>query len=194
MFAVDFGCDIRPMRGEHLSGDAALVYQQDDKVYVAIVDVLGHGPKAHALTPMIVGHLKENPFVSPGDGLLGLHECIRGSRGAAVGLAVLDLARREFRHAGVGNTVARRLGLKDERFISKDGIVGEIMRTPNEQVAAILRGDIFLFYSDGVREHFNVEDYPSIRSDNPQTVARRVVAKFGRPYDDCSCIAVKVAS
>ncbi len=192
MLNVDVGFYIEPCQGEVVSGDAVLVHQEGDKVYIAIIDVLGHGRKAHDLTPKIIAFVKQAHFEMPGEGMSGLHDHIRGSRGAAVGIGILDLKKREFHHTGVGNTVTRKIADKEQRFISKDGIVGEIFFSPREQTVSVEKGDLFLFYSDGVKEHFKVNDYPTIRRDKADLVARNVVNKFGVSNDDSSCIAIKV--
>ncbi len=192
MLTVDFGHYIQPCQGEVVSGDATLVHQDGDKIYIVIIDVLGHGRKAHDLTPKIISYVKETKFEMPGEGMTGLHNHIRGSRGAAVGISILDLKKQEFHHTGVGNTVTRKIADKEERFISKDGIVGEIFSSPREQMVKVNEGDLFLFYSDGVKEHFQVKDYPMIRRDSADLVARNIVDKFGVANDDSSCIALKV--
>ena len=48
---------IRPCPGHHVSGDAVVIRELDDGLFVAIVDVLGHGPEAHELTHVIDAYL-----------------------------------------------------------------------------------------------------------------------------------------
>ena len=44
---VDWSHFGRPCVGETLSGDTAVVRETDDVVFVALIDVLGHGPEAY---------------------------------------------------------------------------------------------------------------------------------------------------
>ena len=48
---------VRPCPGHHVSGDAVVIRDLEDGLFVAIVDVLGHGPEAHELTHLIDAYL-----------------------------------------------------------------------------------------------------------------------------------------
>ena len=43
----EYGVAVRSFLGEPTAGDAGLVIEEDNGLFVAIVDVLGHGPEAH---------------------------------------------------------------------------------------------------------------------------------------------------
>ena len=51
--ALQYGSRIRPCLGERVSGDAVVAKRLEHGLLLAIVDVLGHGTEAHALTPVI---------------------------------------------------------------------------------------------------------------------------------------------
>ena len=40
---------MRPCDGETLSGDVVFVQPQEDGVFAALIDALGHGPEAHRI-------------------------------------------------------------------------------------------------------------------------------------------------
>ena len=46
----------RPYLGERLSGDVALAVDLDDRLAIALIDVLGHGPDAGQGVSDVVGH------------------------------------------------------------------------------------------------------------------------------------------
>ena len=122
---VDYYGLVRPKVGYRHAGDAAVIVAYEGKLLAGIVDVLGHGPEAHEVA-MKAKHYLDNGL-EPGDPLellKGLHDTLRGTRGAAAGLAVLDSAQGLVRYAGVGNTTIRRFGTVDDRLVSVDGIVG----------------------------------------------------------------------
>ena len=123
--------------------------------------------------------------------MLGLHEHLRGTLGAAVGLAHLDPANGRLRHVGVGNTRLRSFGTANRRLTSRDGTVGQRLRGPVEESLVLAPGDLVLLTTDGIREHFGPESYPGLYGDTAATVARAVVARFGRDHDDASCLALR---
>jgi serine phosphatase RsbU (regulator of sigma subunit) len=53
-------------------------------------------------------------------------------------------------------------------------------------------GDVLVFYTDGVKDRFELSDYRHAISDTPRFIARNVVEMFGKEHDDAACIAVKV--
>ncbi len=181
---------VQPCDGERVSGDVAVLREVGGVLFVAMVDVLGHGAEAGSLAEIIEAYLARQAHGEPVRDLLALHEHIRGSRGAAVGLCAID-GDGHLSYAGVGNTVLRVLGARDNRLISRDGIVGLNMRTPHRQELRLEAGDLVLLYTDGVRDRFRPEDYPGLRRDPPEIVTRTVLKRFGKNYDDAACIAVR---
>ena len=56
---IETGEYVRPCDGETLSGDAVVVHADDDGVFVAVIDALGHGPDAHELAMQLSGILSK---------------------------------------------------------------------------------------------------------------------------------------
>lgn len=183
---------VRPHAGYREGGDAAVVVERDGIILAAIVDALGHGPEAHAVAVRAQGFLNGGVAIdSPVDLLNGLHTALRGTRGAAAGLAVLDTATGLVRYAGIGNTVIRRFGSGPDRLVSGDGIVGGTMRTPREQRITLSPGDTIIMYTDGVRDRFELRDYPQLPLQGAETIARTMIQRFGKDHDDAACIALR---
>ena len=130
--------------------------------------------------------------------MLHLHQHLKGSLGAAVGLATLDLSTNKLSYTGVGNTVIRILRPQDRdrhclgRLYSAEGIVGGNIRSPTEQQIQLNPADLILFYTDGIKEHFTLQEYSAIFSDDVMTIAKKIVRLFGKNYDDATCIALKI--
>jgi serine phosphatase RsbU (regulator of sigma subunit) len=182
---------VRPCRGERLSGDAVIIRPLQQGLLVTIVDVLGHGPEAHELTGVIDAYL--NRFASADvSGLMRrLHQHLKGTRGAAVGLCAIDSASGRIEYAGIGNTALRRFGSTETRLVSQDGVLGQNMRTPRPQTLQLEPGDLVVLYTDGVSDRFTVNDYPGVLHHAPQQVASNIVQRFGKDHDDAACIAVR---
>jgi len=179
------------MFGEGVGGDAAFTVEVESGVLGVIVDVLGHGEEANKLAVRMQEYLLRQ---TSGDvvGLLSrLHEGFRSSRGAAVGLCMIELASGRMRYAGVGNTVIRRFGDSETRLVSRDGVVGGTMRTPVEETLQLSDGDMVVLYTDGVKTHFVAAEYPWLRTHSPCVVATNIVHRFGKPHDDASCLVMR---
>jgi serine phosphatase RsbU (regulator of sigma subunit) len=65
------------------------------------------------------------------------------------------------------------------------------MRTPFPQTLELEAGDLIVLYTDGVRDRFTSDDYPALFHHTPKDVARTIVERFGKDYDDAACIAVR---
>ena len=153
---------VRPCQGERVSGDAVIVRPLEEGLFAAIVDVLGHGPDAHQLALDIDAYLAQYACADVA-GLMGrLHQRLRGSRGAAVGLCAIDTAAGRLTYVGTGNTVLRRFGKAETRLVSHDGVLGQNMRTPHPQTLQLEEGDLVVLYTDGIKDRFTSDDYPGI--------------------------------
>ena len=182
---------VRPKYGHRVGGDAAFVVATEHRVLAVVIDVLGHGKDAHDLAVQLQHYLVANASGDVVDMLSQLHYAYRGSRGAAVGLCVIDPEIARLRFAGVGNTVIRRFGDSETRLVSRDGIVGGTMRTPVEETLDLSTGDVVMMYTDGVRSHFDPSACARLRTDTPHAMAAGVIHRFGKPHDDASCVVLR---
>jgi negative regulator of sigma-B (phosphoserine phosphatase) len=185
---------IRPCMGESLSGDAVVIHPLEHGLFVAIVDVLGHGPEAHELTLVIDAFLEKQATADVKKLMTRLHEHLKGTRGAVAGLCAIDASAGTAEYVGIGNTCIRRFGRSETRLVSKDGVLGQNMRTPLLQSLELESGDVIVLYTDGVSDRFTVEQYPGVLSHTPNEVVRIILDRFGKDHDDSACIAVRYDS
>ncbi len=185
---------VRPRRGEKLSGDSVVMRPLERGLFVAIVDVLGHGPEANELTHVIDAYLSRYGNSDVSGVMTRLHQHLRGTRGAAVGLCAIDTVTGSIQYAGIGNTTMRRFGKAETRLVSQDGVLGQNMRTPRPQTLQLEPGDLIILYTDGVSDRFTLEDYPGALRHTPQEVASNIVSRFGKDHDDATCIAVRYSA
>ena len=182
----------RPCLGERVSGDVALAVALEQKLLVVLIDVLGHGAEAHALAMAMSEYVTQHPIADPLEMILKLHERFKGSRGSAGGLAVLDTRTSDMAFAGVGNPSFRVLGpSRSVKLPVSAGIIGAQMRTPVVHRAQLNAGELLLGCSDGVAESFQLSDYPQMFAHGAWAVARSIVHRFGKDYDDATCIVAR---
>lgn len=191
MHRIDYAKVNRPHYYEYVSGDATVVGEKEHFLFAAIVDVLGHGREAHELAVEI-----EKFLVAYWDGSVvelmdRLQNHLAGTRGAGAGLCLVDRYSGVLRYAGIGNTVIRRFGSSEARLLSRAGIIGGSRRTPREEKMTLTPGDIVLLYTDGVKDRFQLQDYPQLLHHTAELIARTVIQRFGKDHDDASCIALR---
>ncbi|GAH05596.1 unnamed protein product, partial [marine sediment metagenome] len=114
-----------------------------------------------------------------------------GTRGAVAALCRLDTETGELIYVGIGNITVRVIGPRTSRFVSRGGIVGYMMTTPREQTLKLFAGDVLVMYSDGIKEHFELSEYPRILTGNAKSIAVGLLNQFGKKNDDASCIALR---
>jgi len=183
---------VRPCFGEARSGDA--IFYQDLEaggVFAAVIDALGHGPRAHETAQRAIAFLRGAAAPEVAVVMCQLDAHLKGSVGAAAGLCFVDPATGAVRYAGVGNTVIRRFGSSDTRLVSRDGLLGNLRGKPREETMTLREGDVVLLYTDGVRAHFCATEYPELLGHATSTIAAQVVRRFGRQHDDAGCLALK---
>lgn len=191
MSRVDYFLLKRPLNNDVFCGDTGIIKQFDQKVFLAILDVLGHGEAAHQVAQVCEDFLEKNYGDDLAQIMTNLDKHIKGTRGAVAGLCILDLERGKVKCVGTGNVTVRKFGSSNIRIIPRGGIIGYEMRTPIEERMNLYHGDILVLHTDGVMEHFDLEDYPAILVDDAKTIATQIIALFGKEHDDACCIALR---
>jgi hypothetical protein len=176
--------------GESTSGDAWSMISTPSRLYVLLVDGLGHGPGAAAAAAIGIDTFAPNAQGGPAQALAALDVAMRGSRGAAASVAYVDSAARTLRFSGVGNVDGRvHFGLQSTaHLLPQNGIVGHTMPTPRVQHADWPPQSRLVMHSDGVSSRWRLDAYPGLESAHPAIVAGVLCRDFGRDRDDVSVI------
>jgi anti-sigma regulatory factor (Ser/Thr protein kinase) len=191
MLELSFAQQVRPHPAESHSGDITAVVPLDSALLFGVIDVSGHGYEAHRLARRLAAEIETNASLDLVATLQALHMKASGTRGAAVGLAVVDRARRRLQFAGVGNGHIRYFGSRHWRGVWRDGIVGERLPTVVPQSIPLEPGDLIVMASDGVSESRPVSELRKGSPLSAEHIARCVIRQAGRNTDDASCIVVK---
>ena len=185
---LQFGIVNRPYPGQEVSGDLPFYYTEGESLLLGLVDSLGHGPSAYAVSMRIKEFLDTHWKMDLARLLEELHEALRGGLGAAISLAGVSLDSGTLRWAGIGNINASIVGSSNQRLVSRDGTLGQHFRTPNVQEACLDSGDKLIFISDGLQERlFNRCDQTEF-SLKPDLLADYLLRHYGKAHDDASCL------
>ncbi|MDX3800352.1 ATP-binding SpoIIE family protein phosphatase [Streptomyces sp. AK04-3B] len=184
-----------PFRGDECSGDAWTCVRDGDLVTLMMADGLGHGPEAARASTAAVAEARRSAHLPPAELLRRLDAALRGTRGAAVGVARLDLRAGRLRFAGIGNIGARlREGDSWRHLISRPGIVGVHRPATLPETEADWAADrLLVLHSDGLPSRWAPPADPRLLAADPALTAAVTVRDAGssaRPVRDDTAVAV----
>ncbi|MDQ0964046.1 anti-sigma regulatory factor (Ser/Thr protein kinase) [Streptomyces sp. B4I13] len=184
-----------PFRGGDCSGDAWTCVRDGDLLTLMMADGLGHGPEAARASAAAVAEVRRSAHLPPAELLRRLDGALRGTRGAAIGVARLDLRAGRLRFAGIGNIGARlREGDSWRHLVSRPGIVGVHRPTTLPETEADWAADrLLVLHSDGLPSHWTPPADHRLLSADPALTAAVTVRDAGssaRPVRDDTAVAV----
>lgn len=181
-----------PMKGEEACGDAWCAKAHDRGFTLMVADGLGHGPTAAEASHAAIRVFLNDPTRPPADILANMHAELVSTRGAAVGIARIDSARREVVFAGVGNIAAVLATAEGtRRMVSHNGTVGHIARRFQEFTYRFEGAPIVILCSDGLGTSWTLDSYPGLTQRHPTLIAGVLYRDFNRGRDDVSVLVVK---
>jgi anti-sigma regulatory factor (Ser/Thr protein kinase) len=189
----EHGAVCLPVAGETAPGDGWEIQRRPGGFRVLVADGLGHGPLAREPSQRAIGVLRETPFDhSPVRVLEACHDALRGTRGAAVAVADVDLAAGTVRFAGIGNVAASIHGMGPSlHLVSLNGIVGQGTARFREFSYPWTSGDLLVMASDGLSTRWRLESYPGLTARHPSLIAGVLYRDYGRPRDDATVVAAR---
>jgi len=180
------------MAGEAVCGDAWDSVTRGSDTMLTVVDGLGHGPSAAEATELAVRAFQTNATRSPREVLEAMHASLRGTRGAAAGVARLDGERQQLTYAGVGNISGSVMaGGSTRRLVSYNGIVGQVFSTHQEFAYPWPPGALLVLHSDGITTHWRLDAYPGLEQRHPSLIAGVLYRDFTRGRDDATVVVAK---
>ncbi|GGY34420.1 hypothetical protein GCM10010384_47090 [Streptomyces djakartensis] len=184
-----------PYAGAEYSGDAWTWVRSGDRVTLMLADGLGHGPEAARASSAAVAALHRWAHLAPAESLRRLHEALRGTRGAAVALAQLDLRSWRLRFAGIGNVGARlRTDGTWRPLLSRPGIVGvHRPATLREEEADWAADRLLILHTDGLPSRWTPPPGTGAGAVDPAVTAAvtiRDASSPARPVRDDTAVAV----
>ncbi|MFF8594038.1 SpoIIE family protein phosphatase [Streptomyces sp. NPDC015220] len=184
-----------PYPGADHSGDAWAWVRSGDRLTLMLADGLGHGREAARASSAAVEAVRRFAGLAPAELLHRLDTALRGTRGAAVAVAQLDVRAGRLRFAGIGDIGARlREGDVWRPLPSRPGIVGVHRpgRLPETEVAWAA-DRLLVLHSDGLPSRWAPPAGPGLLGDDPAVTAAVTVRDAGssaRPLRDDTAVAV----
>ncbi|USQ85036.1 SpoIIE family protein phosphatase [Streptomyces phaeoluteigriseus] len=177
------------------SGDAWTWVRAGDLLTLMLADGLGHGPEAARASTAAVDEVHRSAHLPPAEILHRLHTALRGTRGAAVAVAQLDVPSERLRFAGVGNVGARLLeGDSWRHLLSRPGIVGAHSPTRLPETVVPWAADrLLVLHSDGLPSRWAPPADLRPAAADPAVSAAVIVrdtSSSARPVRDDTAVAV----
>ena len=180
-----------PYPGETVCGDAWMVIQQAGCCLALVVDGLGHGPEAADAAHAVVQACQRHPIRTPEALLAAAHAAAQGTRGAAVGLAQIDMATQVIHFAGVGNIAGVVWTASGSRGLaSHNGIVGHDMRRRPAFTYPWSPDALVVLHSDGLQTRWRFDAYPGLTRRHASLIAGVLYRDFVRGRDDVTVLVV----
>lgn len=172
-------------------GDVGAVKQQDGKCLITLTDGLGHGIKANQAATMATDLIMGSFNKSLVETINAVHKNLRSTVGCVTAICTVDIDSGLLNYSGVGNITMKIIGPVSKTMIPKDGIVGYMMRPPEEKTYTLQNGDVILMYSDGVKTNMDGKKLKPLLKLPAQAMADEIIKTFGKVDDDKSCIVLK---
>lgn len=178
-----------PKLGESVSGDAVITRVEQGATLLAVVDSLGHGHPAAVVADRARAYLDTVPLDKNARSLTeGLHDALRGTRGAAAMCCLIKNGKLE--GCGVGNVELRTLTSRVPVVLTP-GILGvSLQRTRVFEGALVAHTRLFLF-SDGLSPRMDLLMCERLSTEES---CKALMERYRRSHDDATLLVVDVES
>ncbi len=174
-------------------GDQAGHWQSSSKTVLCIVDGLGHGKHAERAALVALHCVEQHQHEPLLEIFATCDKALRQTRGAAMGIAVIDQAANILTYAGIGNTRAM-ISRDDQRNInlsSNFGIIGAGYRRLVSESVPIDPGNMVLLFTDGFPETLDVSAYDDEIKTDLDRFAQTILLDLSRETDDAGILVFR---
>ena len=181
-----------PMHGEQRCGDGWIYELLADRCIFVLVDGLGHGVGAADAAERAVASVQEHKTKTPAVIMEYAHDALRGTRGAALAVAVICFSEQVLRYCGIGNISARIItGDAPRHLVSLNGIVGHAVHKISEFTYPWSSDSVLIMHSDGLMSRWDLAAYRGLLNRHPSLIAGILYRDFSRGRDDVTVLAAK---
>jgi anti-sigma regulatory factor (Ser/Thr protein kinase) len=192
--AVEIGVVSEPIAGEDVCGDGWGIRPTRNGVLAMVVDGLGHGILAAEAAREAERVLAETRLDSVHEILQDSHRALKKTRGAAYGIARIEMEKRLLTFCGVGNVAASIVAPGTSRSVaSHNGILGQNMERVQEFTVPWNDNSLLVMHSDGLGSRWDLEKYPGIWGKHASVIAAVLHRDFTRGRDDVTVLVAKAS-
>ena len=188
--AFSLGLTMRPLAGETDCGDSWAVRFGQDWILLLVADGLGHGLLAAEASRAAAAAFCRSREELPVELVQVMHAALRGTRGAALAVARIEMAAGRVRFAGLGNISGKIASpLKTYEAVSQNGTAGHEVRHVREFTYPWTDDSLMIMHSDGLSANWNLASYPGLLQCHESLISGVLYRDLGRDRDD-ACIIV----
>jgi anti-sigma regulatory factor (Ser/Thr protein kinase) len=192
--SVALSAIVQPYPGETAMGDGWAFRATAAGPTLLSADGSGHGPLAALAVEAATKSFESDPGRDCARLMEDIHRALAPTRGAAVGIARIDMALRLVRFVGVGNIAATLCSQGTaRRMISHNGTAGHIAPRIREFTYPWSGDATVILHSDGLSAKWDLDAYPGLAASHPSLIAGVLFRDYRRGRDDTSIVVMRVA-
>ncbi|HEY1614693.1 MAG TPA: SpoIIE family protein phosphatase [Rhizomicrobium sp.] len=192
---IPWGAVVRALAGEDVSGDAVAVRESGEDFVALVADGLGHGPFAADAAHHAADTFQQSVSADAEELVESIHASLRATRGAAIAVANMNVAKRLATFCGIGNISGSLISLgQTKRLTSLNGTAGLVARRVQGFQYPYENDTLLILHSDGLSSSWNLEKYPGLAQKAPTLIAAVLYRDFGRARDDASILVARMVS
>lgn len=157
---------------------------------LCIIDGLGHGKGAEIAAQAGVKYIADHLSESLQAIFAGCDRELRKTRGAAMGIAVIDEENGELTYAGIGNTRVIVVNSGIFHLGNDYGIIGGGYKKLTPETISIGKGALVIMFTDGVAEVIDLSRYDLIAVD-VHKLAEMIIKDWRVERDDAAVLVYK---
>lgn len=190
---VEYGVVCVPDEDYNFNGDDFIIREFDgDKVLLGVIDGIGQGYDAHAITCLIKKFVLNNFYLSLEDLIHSCHHLLKESEltgGAAVSLAMIS--PHLITYLGVGDTHSYIMNTDIKELSNYEGRVGEY-QLPNIQSKEIPieKNSAFIMCTDGISTKI-LENKLTLQF-RAQQIANKLFNEYHKAHGDVTVLVTKI--
>ena len=190
--APEIGAVCIPAPGESICGDGWWAEGTADRALIVLADGLGHGPAAHQAARKAVTIARAHRGLRPSALMALIHDGLHHTRGAAVLVVEIDLARQRLTCCGVGNIAGTVVTASEMRgLVSQHGTAGMNKVRLQEFSYLFPAGALLVLHSDGLKTGWNLDRHPGLATHQPCLIAAMLYRNFVRGRDDTTVVVLR---
>jgi anti-sigma regulatory factor (Ser/Thr protein kinase) len=180
---------------EPVCGDSLGVLRAGMTAAAMVADGLGHGLAANTASEEARRLFCDAFPASATAAIQKIHAGLRATRGAAVGVAMVDFAANRVTFCGIGNIAGLAAsGGNVRRFVSMNGIAGHTAGRIQEFIYPCDgEGLVIVLHSDGLSGNWSLDRYGVLAGHHPSLIAALLFRDAGRRRDDATVLVLKRA-